>query len=169
LRLAQGSDDRQIGDIAELAAHFAHRAADRFGLTPVAPSAEDLDLLANYAWPGNIRELGSVIDRAAILGEGRTLEIAAALGFGALRRQSPEAPSHDPPRRSAEPAPAATLDEAIRRHILAALRAARGKIEGPRGAAEALAINPHTLRARMRKLGIDWAAYRDEARASLES
>jgi DNA-binding NtrC family response regulator len=117
-------------------------------------------LLRNYHWPGNIRELGAVIDRAAILGEGRTLEIAAALGFSAPRRPTPASFSPGGPPRDAESVQPTSLDEAVRRHILATLRAARGKIEGPSGAAEMLAINPHTLRARMRKLGIDWSVFR---------
>jgi transcriptional regulator with GAF, ATPase, and Fis domain len=56
------------------------------------------------------------------------------------------------------------LDEAVRRHIESALEATRGRIEGPYGAAALLEINPHTLRARMRKLGIDWTAYRDSGK-----
>jgi hypothetical protein len=46
------------------------------------------------------------------------------------------------------------------RHIEEALRFTRGRIEGPNGAASRLGINPHTLRARMRKLAIDWARFR---------
>lgn len=53
----------------------------RFSLSPVAPTSQDIDVLRSYSWPGNIRELGAVIDRAAILGEGHSLEIGAALGF----------------------------------------------------------------------------------------
>ena len=67
-------------DIGSLALHFAQRAATRFGLAPVAPTAEDLALLAAYAWPGNVRELAAVIDRAAILGDGKRLDMAVALG-----------------------------------------------------------------------------------------
>ena len=52
------------------------------------------------------------------------------------------------------------LDTIIKRHIEAALTATRGRIEGPYGAARVLRINPHTLRARMRKLRIDWATFR---------
>jgi transcriptional regulator with GAF, ATPase, and Fis domain len=48
----------------------------------------------------------------------------------------------------------------MRRHIETALERTRGRIEGPRGAAAQLGINPHTLRSRMRKLGIAWAQYR---------
>jgi hydrogenase-4 transcriptional activator len=60
-------------------------------------------------------------------------------------------------------APFLSLDEAMTRHIELALRQTGGRIEGPRGAAALLGINPHTLRARMRKLGIEWARYRGEA------
>ena len=55
-----------------------------------------------------------------------------------------------------------TLDAAMKRHIEAALQRTRGRIEGGRGAAKVLGINPHTLRARMRKLRIDWGVYRAE-------
>jgi transcriptional regulator with GAF, ATPase, and Fis domain len=54
----------------------------------------------------------------------------------------------------------ATLDVAMRQHIEAALRATQGRVEGTCGAAKLLAINPHTLRARMRKLKIDWSTFR---------
>jgi hydrogenase-4 transcriptional activator len=52
------------------------------------------------------------------------------------------------------------LDDVIRRHIERALAACKGRIDGPFGAAHKLVINPHTLRARMRKLGIDWRRHR---------
>ncbi|HEX7008693.1 MAG TPA: sigma-54 dependent transcriptional regulator, partial [Phycisphaeraceae bacterium] len=144
-------------DIPALATHFAQRAAKRFGLRFQPPSAADIALLTAYHWPGNIRELASVIDRAAILGEGEHLAIAQALG-GAV---TPHLTRADPPIGAApSPAEMLTLDQAMRRHIEAALAATRGRIEGSRGAASLLGINPHTLRARMRKLGIEWARFR---------
>lgn len=54
----------------------------------------------------------------------------------------------------------ASLDEALVRHIESALASTNGRIEGAQGAAALLGINPHTLRARMRKLGIDWQRFR---------
>ncbi len=199
----------RVEDIPALARHFAGRAAVRFGLAPVMPTPADVELLQTYDWPGNIRELGAVIDRAAILGNGQTLELAAALGLAAPRwphgQTPPDAwgrdsfstgdPANTPrlpvenesrPRagdlrsgrwhgretghniglgRNLGAGPNAgvlPLDEAMRAHIESALAATDGRIEGPQGAAKLLAINPHTLRARMRKLGIDWAAYRDK-------
>src|SRR5690606_29630041 len=67
-------------DLPALANHFANRAARRFGLPVLLPTREDLNLLLAYDWPGNVRELAAVIDRAAILGNGKRLEVAAALG-----------------------------------------------------------------------------------------
>jgi len=152
----------RLGDIAELAAHFAERAAHKFGLARAMPTAADVEALCAYSWPGNIRELGAVVDRAAILGEGARLEIAAALGFSAdSGRPRPALPAHSNDASAPAPNEHGTLDDAIRRHIIAALQNTRGRIEGRRGAAALLDVNPHTLRARMRKLGIEWAVFRD--------
>src|SRR5262249_44810342 len=68
------------------------------------------------------------------------------------------------PTVPAAPATIEPLDDVIRRHIEYALAACKGRIDGPFGAARKLAINPHTLRARMRKLGIDWQRHRKAAR-----
>lgn len=146
-------------DIPALARHFARKAAVRFVLPEVLPTPEDVRLLCGYPWPGNIRELAAVIDRAAILGDGRRLEVAAALGIGA----GASAGATAPPRRaalSAESPQLLPLDDVIREHMEAALGACHGRIEGPRGAAAILRVNPHTLRARMRKLKIDWTRFR---------
>lgn len=154
----------RVGDIPSLARHFTQRAAIRFGLAPVAPTEADIQLLQSYDWPGNIRELGAVIDRAAILGDGHSLEFAAALGVAApviLRADSRHTELHMNGSTTNRPR-LVTLNDAMRSHIESALRATRGRIEGPGGAAKLLAINPHTLRARMRKLKIDWSTYRSE-------
>jgi DNA-binding NtrC family response regulator len=133
----------------------------------VEPSAADIELLQGYDWPGNIRELGAVIDRAAILGNGDSLELAAALGLSTPR--GPHLSSSVLVSEAVDSTPRASkivpLSEAMRSHIEAALRATRGRIEGPRGAARLLAINPHTLRlrARMRKLKINWSTFREDA------
>jgi DNA-binding NtrC family response regulator len=102
-----------------------------------------------------VRELAAVIERAAILGDGRRLEVARALGTG-----SPRLPTTLAPRPVGEPASFPTLDEVVVRHVEAALGRTRGRIEGPDGAAALLGVNPHTLRARMRKLGVHWQRFR---------
>jgi hypothetical protein len=65
-----------------------------------------------------------------------------------------------PAARSAASSDFPTLDAVVAGHIRLALERSGGRVEGPRGVAAMLAVNPHTLRARMRRLGIDWSAYR---------
>lgn len=184
-------------DIPALATHFALKAARRFGVAAIAPTPADISRLISYPWPGNVRELGSVMERAVILGHGRTLEVATALGFLPPTSPSPDAgggrglaraegasgvrepitplpapgsiaaphppgtvTGGPPPRAVAQAEPLHNLDAAMRAHIEAALRRSHGRVEGPFGAATLLSINPHTLRSRMRKLGVRWADFR---------
>ncbi|MDI1449377.1 sigma-54 dependent transcriptional regulator [Polyangium sp. 6x1] len=145
----------RLEDLPALAAHFAESAGKRLGGPGLSPTAADLDLLRRYAWPGNVRELAAVIERGAILGNGKRLELAAALGGVTVKPPSrPPAVVHDAEE-------IVTLDEATAAHIRRALAARGGRIEGPFGAARLLGINPHTLRARMRKLGIEWSHFRE--------
>ncbi|MSP54476.1 MAG: sigma-54-dependent Fis family transcriptional regulator [Myxococcales bacterium] len=131
-------------DIPSLARHFAERAGMRLFGRPLELGREDIAPLQSYDWPGNVRELAAVIERAAILGNGHTLQIVPALGvLPSLGGASRGARGPDP-------------DNAIE----AVLQRTRGRIEGPFGAAAALGVNPHTLRSRMRKLGIEWGRFR---------
>jgi transcriptional regulator with GAF, ATPase, and Fis domain len=142
-------------DIRAFAEYFAERAANRFGLRQVPVSDDDVRLLAEYQWPGNVREMAAVMDRAVLIGQGRTLSVAGALGQdGRTSAPSPARSVEAPPSRIAP------LDVVIRQHIEVALDATNGRVEGAHGAARLLKINPHTLRARMRKLKIDWRQYR---------
>ena len=148
-------------DIPALATHFALQAAQRLGLAPQVPRPEEMALLVDYPWPGNVRELAAVMERAAILGDGRRLEVAQALGVG----NGPLTIGRQLPLAAAEPLAMQTLDEHNRRHIEAALASCAGRVDGPFGAARRLGINPNTLRGRMRKLGIDPRRFRAAARA----
>jgi transcriptional regulator with GAF, ATPase, and Fis domain len=144
-------------DIRAFAEYFAERAANRFGLRPVPVSDEDVRVLAEYRWPGNVREIAAVMDRAVLIGQGRALNVGAALGQGTRTVSLSLAPvSESASATSIEP-----LDLVIRRHIEAALSKTHGRVEGPHGAALLLRINPHTLRARMRKLKIDRRGFRE--------
>jgi transcriptional regulator with GAF, ATPase, and Fis domain len=161
-------------DIPAMAAHFARRAAARFGVTARPPTIRDLSLLAAYDWPGNARELAAVIDRAVLLGDGGQLDVERALGLATVSATATAGGGLSPATRLgghpavdwplATPAPRPEeiepLDVVIRRHIERALAATAGRVEGPHGAARLLRINPHTLRARMRKLGIAWSRFR---------
>jgi transcriptional regulator with GAF, ATPase, and Fis domain len=147
-------------DIPALAAHFALRATRRLGLPSMTPTAGDIHLLVGYPWPGNVRELAAVIERAAILGAGDRLDVARALGHrsGGLMTSSTDADGGGSALK--ESGPLDSLDAAMARHIELALSRTGGRIEGPAGAAALLDINPHTLRARMRKLGVAWRNFR---------
>jgi transcriptional regulator with GAF, ATPase, and Fis domain len=134
-------------DLPALAAHFARIAAQRLGAPGPEVHADDVALLQRYPWPGNVRELAAVIERAVILGSGKRLALQAALAM-------------DGAPATIEPESANSLESAMVRHIEEALKAAHGRIEGRGGAADRLGINPHTLRARMRKAGLDWARFR---------
>ena len=147
----------RLQDIPALAAHFSLRAAERLGLPPRMPDAADLALLAAYPWPGNVREFASVIERAAILGDGRRLEVARALGVAPAG--SAVSASRPPPGAIAEET-LVPFAAATRQHIEAALSRCHGRVEGPFGAARLLQMNPHTLRSKMRKLGIEGKAFR---------
>ena len=145
-------------DIRAFAEYLAERAANRFGLKPVAVSEEDVRVLAGYRWPGNVREMAAVMDRAVLVGQGRALNVVAALG-----QNPPASPVLSAAGRSDEetlPRSIEPLDAVIRDHIERALRATHGRVEGPHGAARLLRVNPHTLRARMRKLRIPWKSFR---------
>jgi len=149
-------------DIRAFAEYFAERAANRFGVKPVPVSPDDVRILAAYTWPGNVREMAAVMDRAVLIGQGRTLDVAAALGHaGPAVTSGPASMAREVPRP--EPSTIEPLDVIVGRHIQAALRATGGRVEGPHGAARLLKINPHTLRARMRKLQIQWSAFRAAA------
>jgi len=169
-------------DVPELAAHFAISAGKRLGAGPLALLREDIELLVAYDWPGNVRELAAVIERAAILGDGKWLDVRGALGGAPRRGAVPgegrgvesAAPSrfarsaHEPERAESSGENLekhsvdrfTTLADSQRSHVERALDATRGRIEGPHGAAALLGINPHTLRSRMRKLGIAWTSFR---------
>lgn len=152
-------------DIALLADHLARKAAVRFGLTLQLPSEEDIEMLQSYAWPGNIRELGSVINRAVLIGDGQRLAMSQSLGIfntGVISDRDPASINNTASLQSnsVQQSKTLSLDDVICQHIEKVLIKTNGRIDGAYGAAKQLGINPHTLRGRMRKLGIDWKNFR---------
>lgn len=140
-------------DIPLLTQHFIERACVRLNCPPVRVTAAQMWQLQGYDWPGNIRELQNVIERAVILARGGVLQLEHVL----------PAVTAVPPRwRAAEKrlaAPAVIVreekwKEQERENILAALQQARGKIYGAGGAAALLGIKPTTLAYRMKILRI---------------
>ncbi len=143
-------------DIPEMARYFAEKSAQRFSLPVVYPTDEDIELLCQYPWPGNVRELASVIDRSAILGNGKKLEIAMALGLSnkIIFMQ----------KNKFENDEILTLDEYIKRYFEYILSITNGKIEGKGSCSELLGVNPNTLRAKMKKLGINYKYFKGKNR-----
>ena len=101
--------------------------------------AEVLRALSQYPWPGNIRELEHYIERAVILTSGAILQVP---------------PLESKFQKKSKPAPASTLADAEREHILRILRETNGIVGGPRGAAARLGLKRTTLASKMRWLGI---------------
>ncbi len=126
-------------DIPLLVHYFLSKFAKRLGRSVDVVSPETMEALRRYAWPGNIRELEHVIERAAILSPGKELQISLIELANADQVASKQS---------------ATLDEMEREHILRVLRETKGKIGGPGGAAERLGMNRTTLNSRMQQLRI---------------
>ncbi|MCI0733507.1 MAG: sigma 54-interacting transcriptional regulator [Methylococcaceae bacterium] len=134
------------GDIPLLVRFLTAKFAPRIGKRIEGIGAESMRRLEAYPWPGNIRELENLIERAIILADQPIIEID---------------PEMLPGTGSSVPAPAissgagnSTLEEVERQHILTILEKTRWIIEGPNGAARILDLNPSTLRYRIKKLGI---------------
>jgi transcriptional regulator with GAF, ATPase, and Fis domain len=134
-------------DIIPLAEHFLALSCRAFGRADLAFDAEQKRMLASYDWPGNIRELSNVIERAAILSRNGRVKLEAALNVPREARD-PEELSAGVILKEAE------LRGIERRNLLAALEKAEWRISGARGAAELLGVRPSTLRDRMKALGV---------------
>jgi formate hydrogenlyase transcriptional activator len=150
-------------DIPKLVALNLSRLSKRFGKKIEGVSSESMEHLLHYSWPGNIRELQNVIERAVIVSVEPILRldrdlIPVAGAKAAENHGTPGPQSHAVAPESAPGLP--TLNEVERNHILAALRKTGGKIEGSNGAAKILDLHPNTLRHRIQKLGIRAAASR---------
>jgi formate hydrogenlyase transcriptional activator len=127
-------------DVPLLVRHFAQQFARRINKSVDTITAETMNTLARYHWPGNIRELQNVIERAVILSTGPVLKVPlsdlkARTASDSLKKQD-------------------TLQEAERKHILAVLDETKWVLGGPNGAALRLGMNRSTLQFRMKKMGI---------------
>ncbi len=144
----------RVSDLPLLVTFFVQKCAKKLGKQITSVSEEAMRRLANYSWPGNIRELQNIIERAVILSPGKTLVIADEL------RAAPAATARVATAKSGAVDTAPTpdgngsLDDVERRHIESVLNQTNWMIEGERGAAKILDVNPSTLRSRMQKLNI---------------
>jgi transcriptional regulator with GAF, ATPase, and Fis domain len=140
-------------DIPILAKHFIARTCARLNCPAVRITPAQLKQLQRYDWPGNIRELQNVIERAVILARGGVLQLELVLPAGTAEA--------NPALRAETAALAASRiireekwRERERANILAALKQANGKVYGSGGAAELLGVKPNTLAYRMKVIGI---------------
>jgi formate hydrogenlyase transcriptional activator len=151
-------------DIPQLVAFCVSRFSKRFGKKIDGVSRESMENLVNYPWPGNIRELQNVIERAVVLSMEPTLRLDRDLVPVARSTKGIETPETNAPApRQVDlntPKQLLTLDEVDRNHILAALQHAGGVVDGPNGAAKILNLHANTLRHRMNKLGIKGSRHR---------
>jgi len=127
------------GDIPLLAQYFARKFAANLGKKIDRIPERMITALQRYQWPGNIRELEHVIERAVILSEGSKLEPIDWLS---------------PSRSKTGDGKTLTLEEMERQHIVGVLDHTNWRVSGEKGAAKILDLNPTTLEARMKKLGI---------------
>ena len=141
-------------DIPLLTQHFLDKACARGNRPPLRIPRAEMDRLAAYHWPGNIRELENVIERQVILTQGDTLR------FHDLQTRPPGAPpaaTHGPVLTEAE------LKSQQRRNLIQALETCRGKISGQNGVAELLGVAPTTVASRLHKYRLDARRFKPSA------
>ena len=126
-------------DIPGLAAHFVGLLARQFGRRVKRISEKTMQQLMAYDWPGNIRELENFLARAMVMSRGEVLDatLDGVSTSGTLEASPPQ-----------------SLEDAERRHVEGVLASTRWVVEGPKGAAGILQMNPSTLRSLMKRLGI---------------
>jgi formate hydrogenlyase transcriptional activator len=132
-------------DIPALVQHFVEKYAERMNRNIEEISAEVMDALTTYSWPGNIRELQNFIERSVILTSGTVLEAPLKALRSCPEVQSPEA---------------VTMEDAEREHICKTLERTNWVVSGPNGAAARLGLKRSTLYFRMQRLGIFRSAKR---------
>jgi len=139
------------GDIPLLVRHFAQQFSKRMNKTIDTISSATMEALSRYHWPGNIRELQNVIERAVITSTGRVLKVDVA----DLKISKPSSPAEKGSAQgSTNGGLRDTLEETERQQILKALKQSNWVVAGPKGAAAKLGMKRSTLQLRMSKLGI---------------
>ena len=144
-------------DIPVLLKHFLSKYNDKLNRRVKRIKPQDLERLRRYAFPGNIRELENIVERALILSNGEVLELSSD-GLTELTPGNGPTPDPSHATQPGEDAFAADtfvdLETLQRDYIESVLRYTNGKVSGPGGAAEVLGLNPQTLFSKMRRLGV---------------
>jgi transcriptional regulator with GAF, ATPase, and Fis domain/tetratricopeptide (TPR) repeat protein len=142
-------------DVVVLAQHFLSKYMQKYQNHNIAMTEEDIGILRAYPWPGNIRELKNVMERAVLLSRNGRLDLGSLQGAnikvaGSMNPQLVEGPDHQPNLFQNLP----TLADMEKRYILHVLDRTGGKLSGPGGASEVLGMKRETLYGRMKRLGI---------------
>jgi formate hydrogenlyase transcriptional activator len=142
-------------DIPLLVRYFVQKLSRRLNKAVEYIPADAMDALSSYSWPGNIRELENLIERAVLLSPGKELRVPLSEIKSSSSFASESASSSTSLTPSASVTSSiSTLEEAERQHILRALKHTQWRVAGPKGAAVLLGMKRTTLQARIRKLGI---------------
>jgi len=146
-------------DIPQLVSHFTQLFAHRVNKKIETVPAHTMDALVAYAWPGNIRELQNVIERAVLVSNGPALKVSLTdlksrpAPPAAVQPAAARDSAKDSAKEEAQPM-RDVLEDVERKQILAALEQSHGVVAGPNGAAARLGLKRSTLQLRMKKLGI---------------
>ncbi len=138
----------RMEDLPALAAHFLKSATKKMKIAEPRITQANLKNLQNYDWPGNIRELQNVLDRAAILSKGGKLQIN--LPTNSPRKINSPTQELNKERIYTDE----EMKEKEKQNLVCALKQCEGKVTGPNGAAELLNMNPTTVYSRIKKLNI---------------
>jgi formate hydrogenlyase transcriptional activator len=142
-------------DIPLLVRYFVQRFSRSLNKGVEYIPADVMDALSNYSWPGNIRELENLLERAVLLSPGKELRVPLSEIKPSAGNSTAGADLSSSLASSASlTSSISTLEEAERQHILRALKHTQWRIAGPKGAATILGMKRTTLQARMRKLRI---------------
>jgi transcriptional regulator with GAF, ATPase, and Fis domain len=136
------------GDIAILASFFVRHYSQKIGRQIKTIDSLALRELEKYPWPGNVREMQNVIERAVLLAKGdiiSTILLPNPLPVPTIPGSTLQNPASSDPK---------TLEEMEREHIIAVLKKCNNRVAGSGGAAEYLNLPPSTLYSRIKKLGI---------------
>jgi transcriptional regulator with GAF, ATPase, and Fis domain len=139
-------------DIVQLASHFLKKICQDFGHRQLALSRQQASLLKKYYWPGNIRELNNVIERAVILSKGKVVRLDLAMAD--ILNVAPTLDQADDGLDQSVVMTENELTALSRRNMLSALQLTNWRVSGPEGAAALVGLKPSTFVDRMKKFKI---------------
>jgi len=141
-------------DLPQFIEHFLKKFSVKHRTHADAVHPDSMRELQDYTWPGNIRELENVIERAVIVSKGPIIQVGEWLDKQLPSTITDPIDSTPPSPAASDPTSFSSLEDIERQHILRVLDATKWRVAGEKGAAHLLGVNRSTLRGRMEKLGI---------------